>query len=184
MIALTAYSAEVASASGKPGTIGAPSGSPFIAAKPLAASTSVPNPGPRRARTGLAPAGNAKDHESGMPRLQRLRRESQPLQRAGHERFHHDVEPRQHAQQERTALRRLEVERDEPLVARVDLPPERLSLGRPLPERIAGAWLLHLDDVGAEVGEQHAGDAAGHHPRQVEDPHAGERFHAFGLFLT
>ena len=45
MIALTASEREVASASGKLGTIGAPSGSPFIAAKPLAASTSVPNPG-------------------------------------------------------------------------------------------------------------------------------------------
>ena len=45
MIALTAYKADVASASGNPGTIGAPSGSPFIAANPLAASTSVPKPG-------------------------------------------------------------------------------------------------------------------------------------------
>jgi hypothetical protein len=112
-----------------------------------------------------------------MPRLQRLRSESQALERTGDERFHHDVEPRQHAKEERTSLRGLEVERDESFVAGVHLPPERLPLSRPLPQWVAGAGLLDFDDLGAEIGEQHAGDTSGHHPRQVEDPHAVQRFH-------
>ena len=87
------------SASGNAGTIGAPSGSPFIAANPLAASTSV------------------------------------------------------------------------------DLPPERLAVGGPLAQRIAGLRLLDLHHVGAEVRHQHAGDAAGNHARQVEDANAGKRLH-------
>ena len=45
MMALAANNAALVSASGKLGTMGAPSGSPFIAAKPLAASIKVPNPG-------------------------------------------------------------------------------------------------------------------------------------------
>jgi hypothetical protein len=48
-----------------------------------------------------------------------------------------------------------------------------------LTERVADPWLLDLDDVGAEIRQQHAGDATGHHPRQIEDPHAAQRFHAF-----
>jgi hypothetical protein len=133
---------------------------------------------PGSARPRLTPTGNTKDDESGVPRLQRRRSESHPLERAGHERFHQDVELRQNAKEQIAPAVRLEIEGDESLVTGVHLPPERQPVCRPLPERIAGPGLLHLDDVGAEVGEQHAGDTSGDHPRQVKDSHAVKRLHA------
>ena len=170
-MALTAYSAEVASASGKPGTIGAPSGSPFIAAKPLAASTSVPNPG-RAASGPVCPHPEMRRMTSLGWRAWRISGlKPHPLQRAGDERFHHDVEVRQDAKQQRASFLRLEVERDEPLVAGVDLPPEGMPLGGPLPEWIPVPRLLDLDDVGAKVCQQHSGDTASDHAREVEDAH-------------
>ena len=104
-----------------------------------------------------------------MQFLEHVPAEAEPLERAWDERFHHDVELRYQLAEEVASLGVLEIQRDEPLVAAVDLPPEWLSLGGPLPERIAGARLFDLDDIGAEIGEEHAGRAAGNHPGEVED---------------
>ena len=94
------------SASGKPGTIGAPPGSPFIAANPLAASTSVPKPGRCAAGPGLPPSGDADQNQARVPRAAAHPSPSpMPLERAGHERLEHDVESRQQPQQQRRALR-------------------------------------------------------------------------------
>ena len=93
------------SASGKLGTIGAPSGSPFIAAKPLAASTSVPNPG--RALPGPSwPQPEIRSRiRPGCHVLQDVPAEAHPLERPRDERLHHDVEPRHQLLEQLTALR-------------------------------------------------------------------------------
>jgi hypothetical protein len=41
---------------------------------------------------------------------------------------------------------------------------------------------VHLDNVGAEVGEQHPGDGAGHAAGQVKHADAGERVPFFSFF--
>ncbi len=95
--------------------------------------------------------------------------ETEPLQRARHERLHDDVELRDELLQQRPALLRLQVQRDVSLVACVDLPPQWLAVAGPLAQRVTDTRLLDLDDVGAEIGEQHAGDTAGDHAGQIED---------------
>jgi hypothetical protein len=41
---------------------------------------------------------------------------------------------------------------------------------------------VHLEDVGAEVGQQHSGDGAGHAAGEVKHAHAGERTLFFRFF--
>ena len=99
------------------------------------------------------------------------------LERPWNEGLHDDVELRQHAQEQRPPSLGLKVQRNETLVPSVDLPPERFAAGRPLPQRITCRRLLRLDDIRAEIGQQHARDAAGDHAGQIEHTDALERFH-------
>ncbi len=93
------------SASGNAGTIGAPSGSPFIAANPLAASTSVPKPG-RSLDGPVCPHPEIRTRIScGIPALQDVPAETHALERAGHERLQDDVESRNQTAQQILALR-------------------------------------------------------------------------------
>jgi hypothetical protein len=112
-----------------------------------------------------------------MVRPQRVPIKAQALEGSRHERLHEHVVVRQHAKEQLAPFRRFQIQRDEALVARVDLPPQRSAGRGPLPQGIAGDRLFDLDDVGAEVGQQHAGDATRHHARQVENPDAFEGLH-------
>ena len=50
---------------------------------------------------------------------------------------------------------------------------DHVSLGR-----------LHLDDVRAEIGEDHRAVRAGEHLGEIDDPHAGERSASLGHAST
>ena len=115
-----------------------------------------------------------------MPGLQDIPPETQPLERPRHERLQHDVEARQQLAQELAPLRRVQIQRHQTFVAGVDLPPEWLSVRGPLSKGVAGPRLLDLDDIGAKVRQQHAGEAAGDHSGDVENPNPRERLWASG----
>ena len=68
-----------------------------------------------------------------------------------------------------------QVQRDRALAARVDLPPELAAITEPGAERIAAARILHLDHIGAVVGQDGREHAAGDQTRAVDDPEARER---------
>ena len=110
-----------------------------------------------------------------MPGLQDVPAQAEVLERTWRERLHRHVEPRQQLRENLAPARDFQIQGDEALVARVDLPPERLAAGRPRAEWIAGPRLLDLDDVGAEVGQHDADERAGDHPRQIEHAEARER---------
>src|SRR5262249_39848471 len=78
---------------------------------------------------------------------------------------------------DRAALGPSEVDRDHALVARERRPPEAAAVEElaPLPHRIAGLGALDLDDLGAEVTEQLAGEGTGDEAAELEHPHAVER---------
>ena len=74
-----------------------------------------------------------------------------------------------------TPCRRLEIEGDEPFVARVDLPPERLAgrwsswrSGSPVP------GCSTLTTSAPKSASSSADQASGHHPRQIENAQARE----------
>ena len=78
----------------------------------------------------------------------------------------------------------LQVERDAALVAAVHAPPGGLALvaGAPLPHRVAGAWRLHLDDIGAKVAEQPRAEGRRDEVAKLQDAQArqGARARAGG----
>ena len=77
-----------------------------------------------------------------------------------------------------------QVERAALLVPRLDGPPERAALVArlpPLAERVGLARRLDLDDLGAHVAEQPAGERPREEHPQLDHPDAGERPRAAGL---
>jgi hypothetical protein len=97
------------------------------------------------------------------------------LESARHERLQQNVKPWQEFQEQSAPLFRLKVQRDESLIAGINLPPKWHAPRGPLTKGIAFAGLLDFDNVRAEIGEQHPGEAAGDHARQVEDADAFKR---------
>lgn len=73
-----------------------------------------------RARTGLPPARNPQQDEAGVPRVEHVPPEVHPFERAGHERFHDDVEVGNQASKEGPSVGRLQIKRDEAFVPGVD----------------------------------------------------------------
>jgi hypothetical protein len=75
-----------------------------------------------------------------------------------------------------------EVQRDRFLVARDQLGEERGAVPRlaEMPDLIAAPRILDLDDVGAEVAEEHRHRRAGDHLPAVEHRDAGERRRLLG----
>lgn len=75
------------------------------------------------------------------------------------------------------ALRRLEIQRDGLLVARLREPPERRALVQmpPAPQRIAAVRGLDLDDLGTELREDPPAERPGDEGAHLEHLHAGER---------
>src|SRR5262249_24195723 len=57
---------------------------------------------------------------------------------------------------------------------------ERLEAAR----LVTAIGLLNLDHGGTELGEDHARERAGQHPREVENGDMAERFHRLSRFLA
>jgi hypothetical protein len=130
----------------------------------------------------LARAGAAERRHRAVDQLridgrQRVVAQAERLHRAGAEVLDQDVGAGDHLLQDRHPLRRLEVERHVPLVAVDDQKRRRLTIlvGRPGPRLVAAARVLDLDDVGTQIGQQHAAEGASQHPGQVEHADTFER---------
>jgi hypothetical protein len=114
--------------------------------------------------------------QRGLARTEPVPAQPEALHHAGSAVLDEDV-GLEHERARRVAGRRvLEVERDRALAA-ID---RREVLGVavrdrwPLPHRVA-LGRLDLDDLGAEVGEQHAAERPGRHLAELDDAHALER---------
>src|SRR5947208_15599792 len=115
--------------------------------------------------------------EPGIDGRERLVAQTERLHRPRPEVLDQDVAPAHESRQHLGALRRLEVERDRALVAVDDEVRRRLALlvGRPGARLVARARVLHFDDVGAQVREQHAAEGAGQGARAIDATDAVER---------
>jgi hypothetical protein len=115
--------------------------------------------------------------EPGIHRRQGVVAQPERLHRAGPEVLDENVGRRRHALEDLDALGRLEVERHVALV-----PVDHQERGRlavlvrwPCARLVAGPGVFHLDDVGAQVGQEHAAERSGQHTGEIEDANAVER---------
>src|SRR4029453_2127705 len=129
------------------------------------------------ARAGASERRDRAVHQPRVDRRQLVVAQAEGLHRAGPEVLDQDVGAGDHALEDRHALRRLEVERHVPLVAVDDQ--ERRGLPvlvrRPRARLVAARGVFDLDDVGAEIGQEHAAERAGQHPGEVEHADTFER---------
>ena len=126
-------------------------------------------------RSVLAPARDAHHHEPRVLPGERLPAEAPLLERPRHVVLDEDIGVLHELFQEGLSRRRGQVQRDRALAPGVDLPPELAEGLGPGAERIARPGILHLDDVGPEIG-QHGGEhAARDQPRAVDHPEIAER---------
>ena len=170
MIPNAVVSAAMPSARPNGGSVGGPSGSPVMAAKPLMASASVPKPGreeygpnwPKPVTRASTSPGFASCSTSGpMPQ-----RSSVP----GPEVLDHHVGVGGQGAEDLLALRGREVQRDRLLVAAEHLPPEADAVAlRAVGARRVAARVLDLDHVGAEVAQHRGGERPGEEGGDVED---------------
>jgi hypothetical protein len=131
-------------------------------------------PRQRRVRPGLAETGDAHDDEAGIFREQHIGAEPDLLERPRAKILDQDVGGGDEALERVLGAVVTEVEHDRALVARVGLPVQLPASVAPVAQRVARGR-LHLDDVGAEIGELERKHVAGDEPRQVEHAHTGER---------
>src|SRR2546426_12134088 len=113
----------------------------------------------------------------GVDGRERLEAQTERLHRPRPEVLDEHVAPAHEGLQHLGALRRLEVERNVAFVAVDDKVRRRLAplVGRPRARLVAGARVLHLDHVGAQVREQHAAEVSGQEARAIDDTDAVER---------
>ena len=100
------------------------------------------------------------------------------FQRAWTEVLHHDVGFLDEIEEQLLPGWLAQVECDGPLVARMHGPEHMLPIDfclAPGPQRVRSAGRFHLDDVGAHVAEQPAGERARDQRAQLEHPDAVER---------
>ena len=170
MIANAVVSAATPSARPKGGSVGGPSGSPVMAAKPLIASASVPKPGREEYGPNWPKPVTRASTSRGLRLVQHLRADAPALQRAGPEVLDHHVGVGGQGAEDLLPLRGREVQRDGPLVAAEHLPPQAdaVALGAVAARRVA-ARVLDLDHVGAEVAEHRGGERPGEEGGDVED---------------
>jgi len=101
--------------------------------------------------------------------------QAQTLDGAVGEVVDHHVRACDQAQEERPAFRRaLEVDRDRALVAVEEVEVGR-GAGRHVPRLVAVAGALHLDDVGAQIGQEEPRRGPRDDVAELEDAHALER---------
>ena len=133
-------------------------------------------------RSGLPVAGNRRVNQPRILSRQRVVCEAEAGHDAGTIVLDYDVRRPRQPFEDGAALAGLQVERDASLAAVDGVEAGAVEAGRPrhLPRRVAGGR-LDLDHVGAEIGEQHRAERAGHHLRGVEDAQtiegAGESGH-------
>jgi hypothetical protein len=121
-------------------------------------------------RAGLAETGDTQHDQARVEGLQLLRARTPLLQHAGAEVLDQHVGIGYEVAQDLLAFGRTEVQRHASLVAGDDLPPQPVTvLVRAVRSRRIAHRVLHLDDVGAEVTEQHGCDRRGVHRADVED---------------
>ena len=135
----------------------------------------------RSVRIGAGEAAHGGDHHARMARAERIGLEPQV---GGGRRavvVHEQVGRGEEPVEGDAAVIGAQVEDDPALVAVDRREVGTAAVGRVAPPwRAPGAGLvarrrLDLDDVGAEVGEEHGGERAGQHPAEVDDPDAVER---------
>jgi hypothetical protein len=129
--------------------------------------------GPARVGAGLAEARDARVDQARIDLRERLVVDAEAVLHVGTEVLQQHVGLLDQLLQHRDALRLLQVERDRALV------PVRVLVVRAFlaAERVVAAHAvghLHLDHVGAPVGELARGGGAGAHLGQVEDAEAGK----------
>ena len=131
-----------------------------------------------RGQRAVLPVGRhrAPDH-AGAPLEDLLGGKPEPREGSRAEVLDEDIGPVDEELQVRAAAFGLEIDRDALLapVHREEVgalsPGER---GAPAPG-VVSARRLHLDDLGAEVGQHHRGVRPGENPREIHHPHSGER---------
>jgi len=108
-------------------------------------------------------------------------------ERAAGEVLGQHVDVREQPAQQPPPLLLPDVERDAFLVAVEREEGHRHAVGRriAIAPLVAAPWRLHLDHLGAQVGEDRGAEGTREEARQVEDPNAGERAHRYGTkFLS
>ncbi len=124
----------------------------------------------------LAEAGDRGQDDVRLQLAQPVVAEPHLRHRPGTEVFEHDIGARHQRGEDLLAARGPQVEAEALLAAVVDREIDALAAHQRLRlARLLAAQLLDLDDLGAEVGEDHAAARAGLVPRQLEDPNAVQR---------
>ena len=113
------------------------------------------------------------DDEARIGRLQRIEAEPEPVHRAGCVIVEAHIGRAHELEEDRLALRRLEVDRDAALVA-VEVVVAR-PRARHAPRLVAAVRVLDLDHVGAEIGEDERRRRPGDDVPQLENAQARER---------
>ena len=123
----------------------------------------------------LAVAADAGDDEARVHRVQRVRAEAVALELAGAEILHQRIGLGDELLELRLPVRAFEVERDRELVAAMHAEPDGVAIDRraPAAHRVA-LGRLHLDHLGAEIGQQPGGEGRGDVVAELDDPEAGE----------
>src|SRR5262249_14927268 len=130
----------------------------------------------------LAVAGDRAVDDPGVGGAHRLVAHAEAIEDAGPEGLQDDVGAGDGPQERLSPLRVLEVQADRALAAGQREEQRRLGglvdavvVGRRGADVVAGAGVLDLDDVGAEVAEQQRAEASGEQPAEVEDADALKR---------
>ena len=141
----------------------------------------VAKPGLARVRPVLTETAHSGDDERRTAIEQHVGSEPEPFERARAEVLDEHVGTVDQPEQHVAVGGVLQVERDRPLVAVDELPPQAGSVTgiapRHVAQRIAAVRSLDLDDIGAEVGQVAGAVRSGDHGGEVEHPQAGERRH-------
>ena len=123
-----------------------------------------------RVRSGLAEAGDTQHDQTRVDGVELFWAQAPLLQHAGPEVLDEHIGIGHEIAQYLLALRSTEFQGHAPLVAGNDLPPQPVTvLVRAVRSRGITHRVLDLDDVCAEVAEQHRGDRSGVHGADVED---------------
>ena len=139
---------------------------------------------PGRVRAGLPEGRGARVNDLRIDGTHGLVADAQAIHRAGAKVLDDHVGRLCHAQKHRLASRRLQIE---PQAALVPVLRHELhafavhELVAQVAGEVAARRLFDLNDVGAQIAEQHGADRTGRHDAQVEDGVAAQR-HWFGLF--
>ena len=131
---------------------------------------------------GLAEAGDADDDEAGVDGLEHVWADAPLFERAGAVILNQDVGILDEALDDLDAEGGAHVGCDGAFAAAEDFVIEAdvVFVAAPIADLVAGARALKLDDVCAEISEEHGAHGGCQEVRDVDDLDAGERLLAFG----